>query len=444
MFLLVAAGPPAPRAVIEAEEKVTSYTPANNGAGPCWCYGSTIIARPGDIVYASVIETGEDVPGLCNTRWQLWRRDAGGWKVVQREEVCRQREPCPIGVFQGGPVFLSVNPSTEPPGTQYGPCRPLVLQFDAQRPEARPVTLEPSWAGGAHFTDHSYRGFAVDGERKELLLLNINASSGEQFVSYRDRTGAWHARGTIAFPIRACYPQVALRDRAAHVLAIGDIVEPNEEWRRLKLEKTGSKWDYVFRRLFYTFTSDISARPFIEPVEVDSVEKTAGHLTNLDLHVDSAGAAHLLYLKRPHQHAFLRDRYFPGQPMISLLEYAVVRDGRVAFRRTLTSTPADGQGVDPSYARFQVVSDQRLYLIVAGWGKGADGKTAFANWLGRIDTEGGLVDLAPVPLRNSFRTFFTATPRGGSRPSSTIDLFGTAEDGLQLHYAKVRLIDPGN
>ena len=45
---------------------------------------------------------------------------------------------------------------------------------------------------------------------------------------------------TGRLPIRACYPQVALRDRAAHVLAIGDIVEPNEAWRAHKKEATGS------------------------------------------------------------------------------------------------------------------------------------------------------------------------------------------------------------
>jgi len=33
--------------VVEVEEIVTRYTPANNGAGPLWCYGSAAIARQG-------------------------------------------------------------------------------------------------------------------------------------------------------------------------------------------------------------------------------------------------------------------------------------------------------------------------------------------------------------------------------------------------------------
>ena len=43
------------RFVVEAEDVVTRYAPANNGAGPLWCYGSTVIARSGNDVYLSVI-----------------------------------------------------------------------------------------------------------------------------------------------------------------------------------------------------------------------------------------------------------------------------------------------------------------------------------------------------------------------------------------------------
>lgn len=78
-----------PRCVVEVEEVVTRYRPANNGAGPLWCYGSTVIARHGKDVYLSVIETGEGVPLLCNTRWQLWHRSASGWKIEQSEEEFR-------------------------------------------------------------------------------------------------------------------------------------------------------------------------------------------------------------------------------------------------------------------------------------------------------------------------------------------------------------------
>lgn len=84
-------------------------------------------------------------------------------------------------------------------------------------------------------------------------------------------------------------PAGALHNRAAHVPAIGDIVEPVEAWRTLKYEKMRRDWDYVFRRLFYTWTADIRQTPFSTPVEIDTVEETCGYILNLDLYVDGSG-----------------------------------------------------------------------------------------------------------------------------------------------------------
>lgn len=425
---------------VDVEEIVTSYTPANNGAGPLWCYGSTTIVRRGDEVFVSAIETGKDVPPLCNTRWQLWHRTSAGWKQEQSEKEYRQREPCPIGIFQNGPLFLSVNPSTKPPGTHYGACRPLVLEFNPRDLTGAPRVHEPAWAEGTHFTDHSYRGFAADGPKGELLLLNVNAQTGAQFVSFRDREGRWHARGTIEFPIRSCYPQVALRDRAAHVMAIGDIVEPNEAWRNYKSEKTGSKWDYVFRRLFYTYTPDIAGKPFIEPVEIETVEKTCGHITNLDLHIEGAGVAHVLYLKRPYQSELIRDKFFPGKPMTAHLEYLIIRNGKVQSKTTLTGTPAEGKpGLTPAYGRLHVLPGGELCVVVAGTMTDEARKGTFGNYVARIGRSEGKPVFVAVPLKNSFHSFFTNTPRGGSEPSELLDLFGTASDSLNLRYARIRL-----
>ncbi len=422
---------------VEVEEVVTRYLGANNGAGPLWCYGSTVIGRIGEEVFLSVIETGKDVPLLCNTRWQLWQRsDKGPWKLVRQEEDYRQREPCPIGVDPTGRVFISVNPSTQPPGTQYGPCRPFVLEFDAKNPAGAFATQEPAWGAGTKFTDHSYRGFSADGKNGELLLLNIHSESGDQFVSYRNRQGQWQARGSIRFPIRSCYPQVLLKDKAAFVLAIGDIVEPNEEWKKLKFEKTKSQWDYVFRRLFYTWTPDVEKSGFCEPIEIDTVEKTAGHITNLDLAVDETGAVQVLYLRQPHQYDFIRDKYFPGEKMAVTLEVLTIREGKVVGKRTMAERTDKG-GLRPSYGRFHSDADGKLWIVAAGW-MPKDGKDSSGNFL--LDPE--IKDTAaiqPLGLQHPFHSFFTATVRGGSRPSDTVDLFGIADDNPNLRYARIKL-----
>ena len=422
---------------VEVEEVVTRYAPANNGAGPLWCYGSTVIGRIGERVYLSVIETGKDVPLLCNTRWQLWvRPDNGPWSRAGQEQDYRQREPCPIGVDPAGKVFLSVNPSTQPPGTKYGPCRPLVLEFNATDPAGAFATQEPAWGSGTKFTDHSYRGFSADGKNGELLLLNIHSESGDQFVSYRNRQGQWQARGSIRFPIRSCYPQVLLKDKVAHVLAIGDIVEPNEEWKKLKFEKTKNSWDYVFRRLFFTWTPDIEKTAFSEPIEIDSVEKTAGHITNLDLAVDETGAVQVLYLRQPHQYDFLRDNYFPGEKMTVTLEMLTIREGKVVGRKTVAEQTDKG-GLRPSYGRFHTDASGKLWIVTAGW-MPKDGKEAFGNFL--LDPEAKGADaIRPLELQHPLHNFFTATMRGGTRPSDTMDLFGIADDDPNLRYARIRL-----
>jgi hypothetical protein len=428
---------------VEAEEVVTRYEPANNGAGPMWCYGSTVIARQDGDVFLSIIETGKDVPLLCNTRWQLWHRSSDGWRMAQSEKEYRQREPCPIALFQRGPVFLSVNPSTEPPGTKYGPCKPLVLEFDPANLSGPTNTNNPVWSHGTYFTDHSYRGFAADGINGELLLLNINARTSEQFVSYRDKHGQWHPKGTITFPIRSCYPQVALRDGSAHVMAIGDIVEPVAEWQKLKFEKLKRKWDYVFRRLFYTYTDDIRSTDFGTPIEIDTVEQTCGHISNLDLYVDETGAAHLLYLKQPHQYAFIRDKYFPGQPMTVHLEYVVVKGGRIVSKKTLAQTHGTTLGIEPSFGRFHIGKAGELYVVLAGRGYEV-GQRPLGNYVGRIEQGGDKPKFERIGLKHPFHSFFTNTPRGGSKPSDVIDLFGIADDHPNLRYAQIRIKSYGD
>ncbi|MBN1417997.1 MAG: hypothetical protein JXP34_04430, partial [Planctomycetes bacterium] len=119
---------------VEVEEVVATCRPPNNGAGPLWCYGAPLIVRAGDAVFASLMETGEGVPLLCNTRWRLFRRGEAGWDMVQRPDGFRHREPCPLIAFADGRLFLSVNPSTQPPGTQYGPCDPHLIEFSAKDP----------------------------------------------------------------------------------------------------------------------------------------------------------------------------------------------------------------------------------------------------------------------------------------------------------------------
>ncbi|MBM3211368.1 hypothetical protein FJZ33_04045 [Candidatus Poribacteria bacterium] len=417
---------------VEIEEIVTQCASPNNGAGPFWCYGSPLIFRHGDDVFVSAMETGENIPPLCNTRWRIFRKHADGpWEMVQAAEKFNQREPCPLIGFPDGRIFLSVNPSTQPPGAQYGPCDPHLLEFSASDPKKPGIPVRPIWDEDVYFTDHSYRGVAADGPKEEILFLNIHARNGDQYWSYLDSSGNWTNKGRIKFPIRSCYPQVALRDGAGYVLAIGDIVEPVEEWRKYKFEKTGASWDYVFRRLFYTWAPDIAKSGFVEPIEIESLETTAGHMSNLDLWIDDKGGAHILYLKRTVQSNLMRDRFFPDTPITTSLEYLVIKDGQIIKKNTLFKGGEGLTSETPGYARFHEAEGNRLFVVYYSNGN--------QNGLLQILPEG---DHKPVliPLKQPFGLTFTALQRGGSKASNIVDLFGPGS-GNSLRYARIKIND---
>src|SRR5262249_35047700 len=84
---------------VELEEEVYSYAPANNGAGPMWCSGSTCLLRIGNDVFASGLETIAGAKPLNNCRWMLYKRDAEGWSLQQADASGRTREPCPLAGF---------------------------------------------------------------------------------------------------------------------------------------------------------------------------------------------------------------------------------------------------------------------------------------------------------------------------------------------------------
>src|SRR5690349_7749229 len=120
--------------IVEVEETVAACAPPGNGAGPLWCYGAPLLVRQGDRVFASVMETGAGVPPNCNTRWRLFVRDDRGWRQVNHADGFHEREPCPLVAMKPGRLVLSVNPSTESPGTLYGRCDPHLLLFDDANP----------------------------------------------------------------------------------------------------------------------------------------------------------------------------------------------------------------------------------------------------------------------------------------------------------------------
>ncbi|MFH1267524.1 MAG: hypothetical protein ABIK89_17515, partial [Planctomycetota bacterium] len=414
--------PAALQPVVEIEEDVYTYRPADNGSGPLWCSGSTSLVRIGKDVFASGLETLEGFKPLNNCRWTLHKRMESGWELQQVDEEGRTREPCPMVGLEEGGLFLSVNPTLTGPEAYGGPARPEILRFNPADLKKAPFeTILPTWDGEPPFTEHSYRSFAADGPRGEMILFqNIGYTHAEW--AFRDAEGNWAKSGKLPWPfgqeydrpqpIRVCYPNVMLKDRAVHFSGVSDIVEPYDKWRAYKQKITGRGWDYDFRRLFYAWTPDVATAEFHEWVEIASRDKTCGWIFPCDLWADDDGNAHILWSERALD-TRLREEFFPDEKQSHALNYAVVREGEVVRRHTLLLAEEGGANEIAGAARFQVTPEGRLFVFYYVSGTDAAGNGVSENRLMELLAEGTPGPAVTVPMKHPMSSYFTATIRAG-------------------------------
>lgn len=419
---------------VEVEEVITRVLPGDNGAGPLWCYGSPCIVRDGRHVYVSISETDPALDRLCNTRWTVWKRDENAWSMICYGDHYDEREPCPLAHLPGNRLLISVNPLADRTSmTRGGACIPHIMAISPTGDRISPLRM-PDWDQVSEaFTEHSYRGLGVDYDNKALLLFNIDAHRGYAW-SLLEEEDLWAHEGFFSFPIRACYPQIGLKNGAAHVMAIGDIIETNPAWRRFKKEKTGHDWDYDFRRLFYTWTPDIRKVPFLPSIEIASFEETAGYIKNGDLLIDDEDNVHLLFTTKNIWRDFMRDAFFSDRPIISTVEYRVLKDGKQIRSHTLTSHVKDKNNTDESSPFYTAVgfhadTTNRVYVVFTGGGDVY--VMQVSPWIGDTPSE--------IPLKNPISNFMMPTPRNGSTMIDTIDMYGIGPKSEDMHYVRVRL-----
>ena len=435
--------------VVEVQEDVYQYEAADNGAGPLWCFGSSCLVRTANGLFASGLETLQDAKPLNNCRWLLFRRTTAGWQALQKDPSGRTREPCPLVAFHDGRVLLSANPTLVTDRNAYGgPARPEILQFDARHVERNPVVLSPVWLASPSFTEHSYRSFAADGAAGEMILLqNVGYTHAEW--AFCDHNGKWTAQGKLVWPygreyddpqpIRICYLNVAMQDRAVFVCGVSDIVEPYRKWRQYKRQLTGRDWDYDFRRLFFTWCPDITTDTFQPWVEIASRDKTCGWISPGDLWVDPQRDVHLIWTEKAIDER-LRDEFFPDAKQSYSLNYAVVRKGNVLRRETLVQGGELAGGEVPGLARFHITPAGRLLVFYYLQNRDDEGHPLAENRITQLLDDGRWSSHQTVDLNPPFTRYFTATPRGGSPRSDVLDLLGVRAGSSQtISYARVRL-----
>ncbi len=438
-------GAAAPRAVIQAEETIHTWTNAGNGSSPLWTYGSSTLVRRGDDLFFSAIELIPDARPLNNVRWALMQRTEDGWRVVQRDEADRTRENSPIGVMRDGRIFMSVNP-TLVPGERAGPAEPRILVFPADDLSGPFETLIPPWDGAPEFTEHSYRGFCVDAEHGECLITHQEDHHAQHWA-FLGRDGEW-TTGSLVFPdppeyrrekLRYLYPCLALRDRAAYVFARSGAREPIDEWYEYK-QQFGGK-NVSRRRLAFSWTPDITTRPLCDWIELVNVMDHGGEVWNCDLYVAPNGDAHILWFEISVQPA-LRSEFFPDVPIRRYLKHGVVRDGELVSINTLVEG-GEGSPGRPHWGRFHVTADGRVFLLYTWWCPPSSEDAGNHTMLLEVLPDGSCSEPVELPLvRPLGDLFMLANPRGGSPPSGVIEAVDTMwADEAPVRYVRIALSD---
>jgi hypothetical protein len=440
--------------VIEVDEEVYAFEPANNGAEPLWDYGSTNLVRLGSDVFASGLETLKGVPPQNNTRCVILRRGDKSWAVVWRDAGERTREPCPIAVLPAeGHVVMSTNPAVGSPTKGGGSnTNPGIVSISGAKPSDS-ETLHPAWNASSAtpvFNEHSYRSLAADASNNELLLVqHVGNTDDYALWTFRDKQGDWSANGRLAWPLvaqynhgkplRISYPNVAIRGTTMHFVGVSDVVEPNEEWHKYKKALTGQDWDYAFRHLYYTWSKDIATGKFEHWIELSSREDTEGRITPGDLWLAPDGAAHIVWVENAIEQPKLRDKFFPDRRQRYELNYAIVRDGVVVLRKTLASVDEGKIGWAPRWAKLHAAPDNRLFVVFYVESTGRRPQQT-ENRVLEVLADGSATPAVRLPLAQPLGIFVTATERAGSKPSRFLDLLGmTAYNATKVRYARVRL-----
>ena len=432
-------------------ETITKFKAPNNGSGPLWCYGSPTIIRNGNDLYATVMEVdGEAVP-LNNTVLTLYhKRKNAPWKRVFRDDFL-QREPCPIAMIPGN-LIVSTNPSLRPKKTSGEreaamSSRPVLyfFDFDTDKTDDAPRYVKsviPGWDNPDYgFSSHTYRALAADADSGEILLMSQCLMPGGNWDwrhcwSVLDKNGVYVNGGIAEYPVRSCYQSAAVKNGTAHAFAVSDIIEPNEEWRLYKKERTGNEWDYDFRILYYSYAGDIRRGNFGAPVVIASADETCGHARPADIYVDDSGDAHLIYSIRNVWHTFMRDKFFPSLQLSASFGYCRMRDGDIVEQYNIDEAQEtkENEGSVGSFSGFFHVSADKRLRVFYHRDNVCDNRGN--GWHVTEITASGASNAVNIPDLG-FTNCFNVKPRMGTDPSDFVDIYGVSGD--EIKYARITL-----
>jgi len=423
-------------------EIICPTVPFQNGSNPTWCHGNSMVCRVGDRVFATIAHVNEDRLPYNRTHMELWeKKDGADWKIVYADEGVYQREPCYPLYLGNNRLAVVANPTAQSykkdePST-FVDCVPTVYLFDISDEVKKTDTIRLTWDDpGYRFIDHSYRSGAVDMENGNILFTNMYMDGGEGSHCYTlvDRDFQIIRMGKLPFQKRACYQNIAMRGNETYAFGVQDIVEPVEEWKKYKYEKTGSKWDYDSRRILLCYSPDIEKEDFRPSVTVCHRDDTCGLASNLDCCFDSNGDMLFLVSCRSIWHAFMRDRFFPDTPLECTLEVYRFSKGELKEKRLIEYISEENGAEIEHGGFFHTASNGDIYVIWSRKNHGIPSAVQEATYLSRIDAP----DEAPLKLMDRGMPIFGNKTRLGAPIGNTVDMYWY-ENSERVMYARYDL-----
>jgi len=136
----------------------------------------------------------------------------------------------------------------------------------------------------------------------------------------------------------------------------------------------------------------------------------------------------------------VRDKFFPGKPITYALMYGIIDQGNLVQKIRLVFGGEQQESKEiPGRGRFHATPDGRLFVFYYISGTNVQGQQMGENRLIEMYPDGTHSKPVCVPMQYPMRSFFTATERGGSAPSTTLDLLGQARGINGISYARISM-----
>jgi hypothetical protein len=195
------------------------------------------------------------------------------------------------------------------------------------------------------------------------------------------------------------------------------------------------------RKLHYTWTPDVTTKPFAEWTVLDDTMEDGGGLWLGDSWLAPDGRLHVVWRKDP-IHPKLRDIYFPDIKRDCRLCYAILKQGKVLQKRVLFAGGETTGPIQPAgFARFHVTPNGTLYLLFSLTGTTPQTRAQNGNYVVKMGADGSPSTPVRLPLKRPIEaTFFTATPRSGNPLTDAADLLiaDTIEGKPVARYVRLR------